>query len=70
MNKLLYIIIIPVVLLAIGTLIYVVTRDLDRDKRAEEYALKNNCEYLGAPKHLGFVKFFECNKEIRLVKIK
>ena len=33
---------------------------------AKQWAQENNCEYLGSPRDLHDVKFFDCNGEIRV----
>lgn len=56
--------------IAIGWLVIIaIPSEIDRDKKAK--ALTDpGCEFLGHPKYLNTVYFYDCNGDIRMKRVK
>lgn len=52
----------------IGLVFFLIPDDLERTDRAKEVAKEMNCEYLGAARDMGSVRFLDCNGEIKLIR--
>lgn len=51
-------------------LMYLIPRDIDRTNRAEELAKQMGCDLIGSARDLGSVKFFDCNGDVVMKRVK
>ena len=58
------------ILATIALLVILIPQDIEKIDRAKEIAKEMNCEYLGAARDMGSVKFLDCNGTIRLIRVK
>jgi len=49
---------------------WIIPQDISRNEKAEEWAKQNNCEYIGSARNLNSVKFFECDGEVKMQRMK
>ncbi len=60
--------------LIIAVILYLVLawipQQLERTDRARTWAANNNCEYLGSPRDLNSLMFFDCNGVISVQRFK
>ena len=62
------------ILMLIGTMAFLVVviipEDMDRTSRAENLANGMGCTYIGNPRDLNTVKFFQCGDEIVIKRVR
>lgn len=62
--------IITLALILVAMLVVAIPREVKRGNKTKEVAKEMGCEYIGTARDLTSVKFFECNGEIKLVRVK
>jgi len=62
--------IIYVALAALALILFfiIIPRDLDSTRQARDWAKTHGCEYIGSPRDLTSVKFFNCSGVVQLRK--